>query len=373
MSGQPAPNERVTQIIGLLRPERPRKLPESLTTAAMNGDIARMELFLARGANIEERSVGFISPLAAACSAGQTEAARWLIARGAKLDPPGALVSPLHSALGKGYCETAAVLLDAGLPLEHAAWGVDAAAITGNLEMLRWLLSRGIDLDATYPRLGVLRQRALASAEKAGKTDVLRFLRGEFDPGPAPATPPAAKPFGMIRPRAAPEEGDALLAEALALVRTAGKAAARWTAKGSPQSNLELVISYAARHGVAGIVRALLDLGANPDFAPEGTPPPLFSAAEAAEMEIVRLLLERGAAPNGASGNGWLPLQAAATSGDPEIVRTLLEAGANPRAKPFGGVTLAQSARGPYAAEIRALLEQAALTRKSSKKAKPQK
>jgi hypothetical protein len=66
---------RVTEIVVLLRPSPPRKLPESLTGAASIGDIARVQLFLDRGANIEERAF-FASPLAAACSVGQLDAVR---------------------------------------------------------------------------------------------------------------------------------------------------------------------------------------------------------------------------------------------------------------------------------------------------------
>ena len=180
---------RVTEIVELLRPERPRKLPESLTAAAMDGDLERMQLFLDQGADIEQRSF-FASPLGAACSRGRVESVRWLIAHGAVLDPPDAQTSPIQSALGKMNCEVAAVLLDAGLGIENAAWGVIAGASVGRLDVILWLLGRGVELDRSYPRLGVLRERALATAEKEGKADIARFLRGEVDPGPSPSSPP---------------------------------------------------------------------------------------------------------------------------------------------------------------------------------------
>lgn len=91
----------------------------------------------------------------------------------------------------------------------------------------------------------------------------------------------------------------------------------------------------------------------------DGTPPALTAAAGEAEIDVVRLLLERGALPDGPDGKSWLPLASAAQSGDQEAVRVLLEAGANPRAKPAGGPKLIDYARGPFAAEIRTLLEQA--------------
>ena len=67
MSNDKKSAARVTEIVELMRPERPRKLPESLTAAAMDGDLERMQLFLDQGADIEQRSF-FASPLGAACS-----------------------------------------------------------------------------------------------------------------------------------------------------------------------------------------------------------------------------------------------------------------------------------------------------------------
>src|SRR5262245_42704186 len=204
MSSEQTSAARVTEIVELLRPERPRRLPESLTAAAMDGDLDRMQLFLDTGADIEQRSF-FASPLAAACSHGQLESVRWLIAHGAVLDPPAARFSPIDSALGKMNCGVAAMLLDAGLPIEKAAWGVVAAASLGRLDVMLWLLGRGVELDCTYPRLGVLRKRALATAEKEGKAEIARFLRGDLDPGPPPLEPPMPR-ARSDRPRAAPED-----------------------------------------------------------------------------------------------------------------------------------------------------------------------
>jgi hypothetical protein len=297
------------------------------------------------------------------------ESARWLIAHGAALDPPlsGGQISPIESALGKMNCEIAALLLDAGLPVEKAAWGAVAAAMVGRLDVLRWLMGKGVDLDRVYPRLGILRERALAAAQKEGKEEIARFLRGEFDPGPLPATPPAPSVFRQEKPRAALEDRWRLLEEALELIRAHGKAAGRWKATGpaAPPQRMSL-LSHAAGNGVAEIVAALLDAGAKPDFPNDGTPPPLHCAAEGAHVEVVRLLVERGASPNGHDGKTWPPLEAAVMSGVPGVVRVLLEAGANAKAKPPSGGKMTDRARGPYAAEIRAMLDAAVKPRKAS-------
>ena len=355
---------RVTEIITLLRPERPRRWPASLADAAAAGDLERMQVFLDRGVSIEQRSVWNSTPLGVACAHGQKEAVRWLIARGAMLEPPDTGISPIDNALSKGNCEVAALLLDAGLPIERAAWGAIAASGLGRLDMLLWLVGRGLDMDRSYPRLGVLRERALRDARKDGGDDVVRFLKGEIDPGPPPVAPPATPPFHREQPRAAPDDRPRLLQEALDLLRGAGKSAARWNVAGpaAPPGRRRL-ISFAAGAGIVEIVAALLDAGASPNFAPDGTPPPLTAAAGEAQVEVVRLLLQRGALPDGRDGKSWLPLASAAESGDPEVVRILLAAGANPKARPAGGQQLVKYARGPFAEDIRALLEQAGAPR----------
>jgi len=358
MSSEASSAGRVTEIISLLRPRQPRKLPESLTAAAMNGDLERMQLFLDRGSDIEART-SFASPLGAACSVGRLESVRWLIARGAVLDPPDAQITPIQSALGKMNCEAAALLLDAGLPIEKAAWGVIAAASLGRLDVLRWLLGRGVELDHKYPSLGVPRERALFAAGKAGKEEVLSFLRGELDPGPPPDVPPAAPVLRQERPYAAPGDRAHLLEEALELVRAGEKAAGRWKATGPAASKRSALISHAAGNGVGEVVSALRDAGAALDFPNDGTEPPLSCAAGEAHADVVRILLELGASPNGHDGKSWLPLEAAVLSGEPEVLRILLNAGANARAKPASGGKMTERVRGPYAPEIRALLEQA--------------
>ncbi|MCM2326959.1 MAG: ankyrin repeat domain-containing protein [Lysobacter sp.] len=369
MAGDKASAERVTQIISLLRPERPRRIPTSLAAAAASGDLERMQLFLDRGASVDERTAGQSTPLAAACAHGQKEAVRWLIAHGAQIDMPDDIHNPITSALGKGNCEIAALLLDAGLPIERAAWGVTAASALGRLDMLRWLVGRGIDLDRSYPRLGLLRERALRDARKDGGEEVVRFLKGELDPGPPPADPPPTPPLHRELPRSAPADRPRLLQEALDLIRAAGKSAANWNAAGpaaGPQR--QGLLSFAAAAGIVDIVTALLDAGAPPDTDPDGTPPPLTAAAGEAQTEVARLLLQRGALPNGRDGKSWLPLVGAVQSGDPGMVRILLEAGANPKAKPAGGRKLVEYVGGPYAQEIRTLLEQSPGVKGAGKK-----
>lgn len=364
----PAAAARVTEIVSLLRPERSRKLPEWLGAAAAIGDIDCMQLFVDRGADLERRGYASATPLGNAVSAGQHDAVRWLLAKGARLESTDPAVSPMRLALAKADCPMVAVLLACGATIESTAWGAIAAATLGRLDMLLWLLGLGLQLDRSYPGVGHLRTRCLHNARKdGGDARLLPFLRGEIELAPIDEVPPAPAGRPARLPRAAADQCNALRTEALHLIGAAGRAAARWKATGPAAQQRELLLAYAAAMGQCDIVVALLDAGASADAADTGTAPALTRAAGEAEIDMVRLLLGRGANPDGIDGKSWLPLVSACLAGAPDVVQALLDAGANPRAKPIGGHPLNDYIRGPYAVEIRALLDRAGSARRRSR------
>ena len=119
--------------------------------------------------------------------------------------------------------------------------------------------------------------------------------------------------------------------------------------------------------GEVEIVMALLDAGAAPDAADDGTAPPLARAAAEAELEVMQGLLARGAKPDGVDGQSWLPLAAACMSGEPQAVRILLDAGARPRAKPSGTSSLKDYVRGPFRTAILDMLDSARAGRRAAR------
>src|SRR5262249_15890167 len=76
------------------------RLPQSLTAAAMDGNLEAIRQFLEGGADINEKSVGYASPLAAAARDGQLDAINLLLERGA--DPHRQSLLPSFSALASG-------------------------------------------------------------------------------------------------------------------------------------------------------------------------------------------------------------------------------------------------------------------------------
>ena len=109
--------KRLTRLLSSLRGSdaASRGLPDTLTGAAAQGDLASMTAFLERGAVVGERTPGFASPLVAACTAGRLEAARLLIEKGADLRPRDAVVTPVQAAVMNGHVEIVKLLEAANL------------------------------------------------------------------------------------------------------------------------------------------------------------------------------------------------------------------------------------------------------------------
>ncbi|MEV0738674.1 ankyrin repeat domain-containing protein [Streptomyces sp. NPDC050549] len=119
--------------------------------------------------------------------------------------------------------------------------------------------------------------------------------------------------------------------------------------------------------GDAGVVRAVLQAGADPGRADSEGTTPLYAASVNGEAAIVRLLLEAGALPDTESsgvGAEGLPLCAAACWGHTDVVRELLAYGADPNEREDHGTgrsPLEWANNGPHPGTV-ALLTEAGAT-----------
>jgi ankyrin repeat protein len=356
--------QRLLRVLGSLRPlpGRERGLPDTLTGAASLGDVALMRVFLERGESIEERSIGFASPLCAACAAGKADAAAFLLERGAKLRPENAFITPMSSAVSNGHLEIVKLLLRSGATLEDALPGIPGACTECRYRMLKLLLDQGLDLDQKVHGK-TLREACARAAQMNDHEALYAWLHGQpVDDRVIAEEQRARRAWEEMRDDIARESGkapvalgaerEAKLAEAEALTREAGAAALGWA-----DDQGEPVICIAAHRGALGAVKALLDAGADANtVAPHSLMTPLIRAAEGGHAEVARLLLARGADVNAQAAGRFTALTAAVDYADPELVRLLLEAGAKTRVKPADGRTAARRVRGPYAQEIASLL-----------------
>jgi ankyrin repeat protein len=97
-----------------------------------------------------------------------------------------------------------------------------------------------------------------------------------------------------------------------------------------------IILEYAIYHSPAPFVRALLELGADPNYGDDAGFPSLL-AAESTEREeryeIVELLLGFGANIQQRGLNDYTPLHYAAAKNDVRMVELLLSKGADPNAR----------------------------------------
>ena len=359
-----ADKKRLLQVLGSLRPlpGRERGLPDTLTGAASLGDLALMRVFLERGADIEERSIGFASPLCAACAAGSLDAAAFLLERGAKLRPDGAFITPTSSAVSNGHLEVVKLLMRAGATLEDATQGLKGVCSECRYSMLRFLLNAGLDLDRKASDM-TLRAACAKIAQMNDRTALYAWLHGKpVEERVIAEERRARKEWEDMRDGIARESGkepvalgaerEVKLAEAEALVSEAGAAAIAWS-----NDEEEPLICISAHRGALGATRALLEAGADPNtVAPHSLMTPLIRTAEGGHAEVARLLLAKGADVNAQAAGHFTALTAAVDYADPELVSLLLEAGAKTRIKPADGRSAARRVRGPYSQEIASLL-----------------
>jgi ankyrin repeat protein len=332
----------------LERSQQTRRLPPTLTAAARAGDLPMIEAFLARGASLDERTIGFKSPLAAAAGAGQEAAVERLLAAGASPRSPDAAAAR-RSQLG-----VLRQLFAAGLGARDPA-ATDAlewAAVAGRTDAFRFLIERGVTLSDRD------RAWAIQQATRNGFAHLAAFLRGEPVDLAAHPTPPLPSLLLGVPEPVDPSRLHAELAPQLLAAATSGAFDRHLRRVNGLWPSL-LSILLACDFEEAALV--LIGRGAPVTKVSRGGDPPLVVAAANGYPRVVAALLDAGAGSQPAHLER--ALLAAAEHGLPESVRLLLDAGADPRTADQAGQTAMTLAAGPYRRELRRLLRQAAQTR----------
>ena len=190
-----------------------RVIGTGVMIGAWEGNIPMMELFIARGADINKvNSVGEQALLHAAWK-GRLEAVRWLVEHGARLNRQGREWAALHYAVFAGHAEVVGYLLERGADVNalstNGSTPLMMAAREGKEAIAKTLLAAGARRDIVNEQ----GDDALRWAMRHDNLQIAREISGPESFSAAVVQPPAS--WGRpVRSRPLPDRADMLLAQA---------------------------------------------------------------------------------------------------------------------------------------------------------------
>jgi ankyrin repeat protein/beta-lactamase regulating signal transducer with metallopeptidase domain/Tol biopolymer transport system component len=344
----------------------------SIQLAAYLGDLARVKAFLANGVGVNTQDAHSGTPLHAAALGGHKEVAEFLLSKGALVNAHSAAypigVTPLHCAAAAraGSKEVAELLIEEGAEIDAKT----EAGLTpldfvsrDNTDTARLLIAHGADVN-TKARNGYtpLHYAALRDA----KDWVLLLLdhgadmNAQITDGAMPSEVAARQGHEdvvrlLIDKGADLSNRDVLLFRAcwnqqkeLAefLIRKGADVNSKRYGDDNAPALDAIWGAYApstttrvapAIPKLIGILKLLLDNGANPNAKDNGDWYLLHYAAQ--DAEVTRVLLDKGANPNVIDRGGTSPLHVSAQKGCKPAVELLVARGADPNVKDYDGRT----------------------------------
>ena len=184
-----------------------------LMIGAWEGNIPMMELFLARGADINKANASGEQALLLAAWKGQLAAVRWLVERGASLNRQGKQWAALHYAAFGGHTEVVAYLLERGADINalssNGSTPLMMAAREGRESIARTLLGAGARRDI----VNEYGDDAMRWAMRNNNLKIAQEIAGQEKFAAAAAQPKAS--WGQpVRSQPVPDRADMMLAQA---------------------------------------------------------------------------------------------------------------------------------------------------------------
>lgn len=284
---------------------------EEIKSVIQSGDLARLQELAAKTPGLlQYKDDRGRTLLHRAAAAGQMDIARWLIERGAEVDARTAEMST---------------------PLMHAA-------LSGKTEMARLLIAKGADLGA---RDSYQRTAFILVGRETGDVVMAAILLG------AGSAINAVDRFSDTALSLAAWRGFAPLVDLL-LERGA-------TLPADPEQKQQL-FTLAIANGLDKLFARMLATGADLSAQDGLGGTLLHSAADGGSERILNALIEKKLDPNRKDRNGWIPLHRAAERGRLPAVALLLKQGANVNERTLAGETPYNLAVAENNAEVAALL-----------------
>ncbi|WP_165073227.1 ankyrin repeat domain-containing protein [Paludisphaera rhizosphaerae] len=299
----------------------------ALLIAARKGYAGLSRLLLDRGADPNAADRATWTPMTAAASIEKPALIEAIEAAGG--------LKGLREAVLLGDVDLARKLLDETPTLDVSADArtsdghsfLAVAADRGRLEMCRFLIDRGADLESTGGDFGWTALTLAAAAGHAAVVELLLDRGAQIKPDQGDGHSPlslAAKNgredvARLLLGRGAPRG----LMEAVVLGDVAGVAAALAPGANPDPADLCDALDAAVDRGDAAIVRMILDHGPATLPADCGGRELLGHAAKAGRLDVVKLLVERGVDPRKPDLDGFTPLARAERAGHSDVVRFL--------------------------------------------------
>lgn len=279
---------------------------------------------------------------------------------------------PVKEAVTQGHADVAKILIEHyGISDEEKlAQYLYIASSKGHTDIVRFLLDRGVGIDAAGGKQG----SALQVAALEGQKDVIQLLLSR-----KASTRVVSARFGTPLSAAA-EKGHERCFQMLLNAGASINGKGGWYAYplisaivGQDDTIIQILLNKGAnvnltggRHvcalmaaaalGKLALVKKLIDIGARVNDENDKGADALHSACCAGHLHVVELLLENGADVNAKGGKHRNALNAASSEGFPRIVDVLLDAGADPTAfDPNYGNAIQAAARAGHEEIVRKL------------------
>ncbi|KAJ5281594.1 hypothetical protein N7478_006966 [Penicillium angulare] len=294
-----------------------------LSTAALHGHLAVVNLLLEKGADPERHDLSTKwTPINWAIEGGHASVVQVLLVHGAKVT-----ISSVNLAMEKGNVELVKILLEANPKLLQSESSYRTTLLTkaaekkGNLEMLRFLVNQGLDPTLTDG----LQFSPLCQAACSGDLDMVQYLLTQGFTTENLAQSLDGMRLWPVQWAAIAGHKNVvefslsvvnlkrsdyvsylrILASAAAvgledtvqeLISTGGFSGAKLDGITLPVHACFHPLDIAIQRGQTGVVRILLNNGADPTLGEHGRRnTPLFVAIKRGHLDVVRLLLDRGA------------------------------------------------------------------------------
>jgi len=278
----------------------------ALMWAAHEGNVETIELLIAAGARLDDRSIFGWTPLLFAARQGQSAAIRALVAAGANVDErlPDGTSALVTAVQGLNY-ETAEALLDLGVDpnadaqgwtaLHQIVWsrrpqrgqnnpGQKPKGDTGPIELAKALVAHGADINARQTREPNADMEGRNSLNRYGATPLFLAAKSCDVPMLQALLELGADPFlGNV-------DGDTPL-----MVGAGVGVYSQGESPGEPEES-------------ARVVKILIDLGAPVNDHDKNNETALHGPAWRGSNEAVTLLVNAGARLDARNNRGWLPL-----------------------------------------------------------------